>query len=189
MLEPSDILGLQARANAVAERVLAGIRREQLGAPTPCSEWDVRALANHFVEVPQMAVAAATGGPMPESGTDLVGDDPLGAFAGAARAAQAALAAPGGLDRTYALPWGEMPGSDLARILLADTTIHAWDLAKATDQLAALDPELCEEVLAWGRTVMKPEYRTPEAGFGPEVTVPADAPACARLAAFYGRQP
>ncbi len=88
------------------------------------------------------------------------------------------------------MPWGETDGGSLARMLLADTVIHAWDLAKATGQPTdALDPDLCDAVVAWGRTVMRPEFRTPEAGFGPEIAISPDAPACDHLAAFYGRRP
>ena len=82
-----------------------------------------------------------------------------------------------------------MPGANVAQTLFADTVIHAWDIAKATGQPTSLDPGLCEAVLAWGRTVMRDEYRRPGGGFGPEVAVPASAPACDRLAAFYGRRP
>jgi uncharacterized protein (TIGR03086 family) len=184
-----NVPALLSRAIPVAQRVVDGIRPEQLAAPTPCPEWDVRTLLNHLTVFHRMATAAATGDAMPGWSDDLLGDDPPSAFAAAARDAGAALASPGALDRTYPLPWGETPGESVGRMLLADTVIHAWDLAKATGQPTALDPDLCEQVLAWGRSVMRPEYRTPEAGFGPEVPVPPDAPACARLAAFYGRHP
>jgi uncharacterized protein (TIGR03086 family) len=70
--------------------------------------------------------------------------------------------------------------------------VHAWDLRTATGQTRHLDPQLAETSLAWGRTVLRPEYRGDEASgkaFGPEVTVPDDAPSYDRLAAFYGRHP
>lgn len=183
------VLALYARAIPVAQRIVDNVRPDQLDATTPCTEWDVRALLNHSIGLYRIIAASAGNGPMPAPDDDLVGDDPRAAFATAAGAAHVALHAPGALERTYHLPWGEMAGPDLARISFADTVIHAWDLAKATGQLAALDPDLCEAAVAWGRTAMRPEYRTPEAGFGPELPAPPDAPACARLAAFYGRRP
>jgi uncharacterized protein (TIGR03086 family) len=189
MQVPSNVLELQARAAARAREVVERIRPEQLTAPTPCSEWDVRALLNHLIGLNQTFADAAAGAPLPAPDADLAGDDPVHSFASATRAAEAALNAPGALERTYAVPWGETPGGLLAWILFADLVIHAWDLAKATGQSTSLDPALCEEVLKVGRTIMRDEYRKPGGAFGPEVAVPDDAPACDRLAAFYGRQP
>lgn len=183
----TDVRALHARAVPMAQRMIDGIGEVQLTAATPCPDWDVRAVVNHLVWLHRSFAAAASDGPPPDPAADLVGDDPKAAFADAAHAATAALHAPGALARAYPMPWGESDGESLARMLLADTVIHAWDLAKATGQPTALDPDLCEAVVAWGRTVMRPEYRTPQSGFGPEVPAPADAPACDRLAAFYGR--
>ena len=185
----TDVLALYARAIPIANRIVANVRPDQLDAPTPCTEWDVRALLNHTAGLNRALAAGAAGEPPPAQDADHLGDDPAAAFAAAANAAHAALRAPGGLERTYRLPWGDMAGMDLAPVYLADTVIHAWDLAKATGQPTALDPDLCEAVLAWGRTMMRPEFRTPASGFGPELPAPAEAPVCARLAAFYGRQP
>lgn len=184
-----DVLALHARAVPIAQGTIDGIGADHLTAGTPCPDWDVRALVNHLAWLHRAFAASAAGGPPPDPAADLVGDDPKAAFADAAHAATAALHSPGALERAYPMPWGESDGESLARMLLADTIIHAWDVAKATGQPTALDPDLCEAVVAWGRTVMQPEYRTPEAGFGPEISVPANAPACDRLAAFYGRQP
>ena len=189
MQATTDVLALHARAIPVAQQVIDGIRPEQMTAPTPCADWDVRALLNHLIGFHRLVAAGAAGQATSGRDVDFVGDDPTTAFADAAREASAALRAPGGLERTYRLPWGEMPGEALARPIFADTMIHAWDLARATGQPTSLDPDLCEAVLAWGRTVMKDEYRQPGGAFGAEVPVPADAPACDRLAAFYGRRP
>jgi uncharacterized protein (TIGR03086 family) len=189
MHDPNDLITLHARAVPVAQRVIDNIRPEQLGDPTPCTEWDVRALLNHLIGLNRMAAANATGDEMPAGDDDLVGDDPRTSFAEAARGAHTAFSAPGALERTFRMPWGEVPGAGLARVAFLDLVIHAWDLAKATGRPTTLDPELCETALAIGRTIMRDEYRRPGGAFGPEVAVPADAPACDRLAAFYGRRP
>lgn len=189
MERSDDLLDFQTRANATVRRVLERVTPEHLSDPTPCAEWDVRALLNHLVLLNKAAAASITGGAQPDWEADHLGDDPAGAFEAALSASESALRAPGVLDRTYAMPWGEMTGEDLARVGAMDNVIHAWDLAQATGQAAVLDPDLCETALAFGRAMMKPEFRTPEAGFGPEVPVPADAPACDRLAGFFGRRP
>lgn len=184
-----DVLELQRRANAAARAVAAGVGPDHLAGATPCPEWDTRTLLNHLTGLHRMTTAMVAGGPVPDLEDDHVGGDPPGALATAVAESDAALRGPGVLERTFTLPWGDMSGEGLAGILMMDTVIHAWDLAKATAQPTALDPELCEAVLAQGRTMMTDEYRGPGRGFGPEVPVPADAPACDRLAGFYGRQP
>lgn len=184
-----DLLELQSRATTQAAILIDGFRPEHLAQPTPCPAWDVRALLNHLVALHRQSAASLTGGDSPDWTADLLGDDPTAAFVAAADASQAAFRAPGSLERSYPMPWGETSGEALAAMLMMDTVIHAWDLAKATGDPAALDPDLCQDVLARGQAMMKPEYRTPESGFGPELPIPADAPPCARLAAFFGRQP
>ncbi len=181
----TDVLTLFVRAIPVAQRVVDGIRPEQLTAPRPCSEWDALAVLDHTTGLLRSAAEAA--GETPNDPDR--GGDPASAFAAAARAADAAFRAPGALERSFAMPWGETTGETLATLLFMDLMIHSWDLAKATGQSAALDPDLCGAALSLGRSMMREEYRTLEAGFGPEIAVPTDAPACDRLAGFFGRRP
>ncbi len=186
MQTATDVLTLFARAIPVAQRVVDGMRPEQLTAPTPCTEWDARAVLDHLSGLLRSAAEAT--GETPND-PDLRGGDLASAFAVAARAADAVFRAPGALERSFAMPWGETMGETLATLLFMDLVIHSWDLAKATGQSAALDADLCEAALSLGRSMMREEYRTPEAGFGPEIAVPIGAPACDRLAGFFGRRP
>ena len=190
MQEPDNILTFHSRAVTVAQRVIDGIRPDQLTAPTPCPEWDVRALLNHLIGLHRMFVASAAGDPLPDWETDFVGDDASSAFAASARDADAALRAPGALDRTFRVPWGEISGKMLAWVLFVDLVVHSWDLAKATDQPTSLDPELCATALPMVRAQME-QMAAPRRGdwIGPEVSVPVDAPICDRFAGFMGRQP
>lgn len=190
MKNPDNLVELRSRAGAAAQLIVEGVQPRQMSNPTPCTEWDVRALLNHLVGLNRtIAAAAATGGPMPDWPADLVGDDPGAAFADAATAADAVLRAPGALERSYPMPWGGMTGTSLASVTLLDLLLHAWDLAKATGQPATLDPQLCERALAMGHGMMRDEYRGPGKPFGYEIPIGDDAPACDRLAAFYGRDP
>jgi uncharacterized protein (TIGR03086 family) len=189
MQEPTDVLALQGRASTIARRVVDAVRPDQLGEPTPCSEWDVRALLNHIVGLQRTFAAAVAGEALPDADDDVVGDDPKRAFVDASQAVDRALRGPGVLDQTFRLPWGEMPGQMIARVLFLDLTIHSWDLATATGQPRSLDPELCGMALTFGRSMLRDEFRRPGGAFGPEVAIAADAPICDRLAAFYGRRP
>jgi hypothetical protein len=59
----------------------------------------------------------------------------------------------------------------------------------ATGQQTGLDPALAEHALRWSRQMLRPEFRGPDRAFGPEVPVRPDAPACQRLAGWFGRDP
>ncbi len=185
----NDIIDLHARANAAFAQVLGEIPADRFGDPTPCTDWDIRALVNHLTELHRGAAAAFGGADPSTLGPAAADTDPRAAFAAALRDAQSAFRAPGALDRTYPMPWGESPGRMVVRILALDAAVHTWDLARAAGRPCPLDPSACEAVLAFGTGMMKPEFRTPESGFGPEVAIAGDAPACDRMAAFFGRQP
>jgi hypothetical protein len=50
------------------------------------------------------------------------------------------VAQPGALDRTVHLLFGDVSGREYVLQPTADLATHAWDLARATGQDAALDP-------------------------------------------------
>jgi uncharacterized protein (TIGR03086 family) len=167
----------------------------QMDAPTPCVEWDVRALLNHVIGTLWLAEALfgdqAPRHPMAPGGlppADLAGDDPAAAYAQASAAALAAAGAGDALTRVHVTPLGEMPGPGLAGFTTLDILVHGWDLARATGQPADLDDRLAARMLGFAQQALAtPESRAGR--IGPAVTVAADAPVTQRLAAFLGRQP
>ncbi|NJC69784.1 TIGR03086 family protein [Planosporangium thailandense] len=174
------------RSTAVAEQVIGAIRRDQFDDPTPCTDWSVRQLINHLVTANLTFVSILTGGPRPDPERDHLGGDPLAAFRAATLEARAAFVVEGALDRTYPTPFGQRPGPLLLTMRVVDTTVHAWDLAKATGQSTDLDPELAEVALSALRAAL-PADRSGGTPFGPEQPAPAGATAADRLAAFAGR--
>ncbi len=169
-----------------AKSVLANVGPDQWTNQSPCSEWDVRGVANHMTGGALMVAAAISGQPMPHT-EDFVGDDPVGAFGKAVDAAVAAFNAdPSVLGRTVTLPFGEMPGGAVAGIFTNDEFAHAWDVAKATGQSTDLNPVLAEGCLAAAKQFIGPDFRKPGM-FDAETTAPDGASAADRLAAFMGR--
>ena len=167
----------------------------EMGAPTPCTEWDVRALLNHVIgtlwlaegllsdQAPRYPIAP---GGLPA--TDLAGDDPAAAYAEASTAALAAAAAGDALTRVHVTPFGEMPGSGLAGAVTLDILVHGWDLAKATGQPTDMDGRLAAHVLSFAAEALAtPESR--RGGIGAPLPAAPGAPVTSRLAAFLGRQP
>jgi len=188
-----DPIAMCERTLQGAERMVASLRPDELSKPTPCSEWNVRQVVEHMTGV-NWAFAGAAGGQRPEGGgaghgggAAASGDDVAGAYAASARAALAAWSAPGTLERTLTLPFGQMPGAQAIGFNIGDQLMHTWDLSKATGRDRTLDPEVSEAVLERVRQFLTPEARGPGRPFGPEMPCPESAPIHDRLAAFLGR--
>jgi uncharacterized protein (TIGR03086 family) len=189
-----DSLAMMGKVLDETQRVVDNIEPSQLGDPSPCAEWTVRDVLNHITGGADMFAIAARDGRVPDEqlgrllAGDNLGDDYKGAFRAAASRAMAAFAPPGVLEKVVTLPFGEMPAGVALDIAIFDVTTHAWDLAKATGQSTALDPEVLGTALELAQGMLSDEYRAMGL-FGPAVDVPADAPAQDRLAAFAGRTP
>jgi uncharacterized protein (TIGR03086 family) len=188
---------LTAFEGAVAStaEIVKSVPAGPLDAPTPCAEWDVRALLNHVIGTLWLAggllsdqpprYPMAPGGLPP---ADLAGDDPAAAYAEASAAALAAAAAGDALTRVHPTPLGDMPGPGLAGFTTLDILVHGWDLATATGQPADLDGRLAAHVLDFARQALAtPESRAGR--IGPVLAAPAGAPVTGQLIAFLGRHP
>jgi uncharacterized protein (TIGR03086 family) len=169
-----------------AQKVIDGVKPDQMEASTPCEEWDVRALLNHMTGTVVMFGSAVTGG-QPPSGGDIVGDDPAGVFRQATKANLEAWRQRGALEGTVTLPMGEMPDAFAININTLDPLIHACDLAVAIGQEDLVDQDLAAGVLAQMKAQGIDDFRVPGV-FGPEAPCDDSAAAHRRLLAFTGRK-
>jgi uncharacterized protein (TIGR03086 family) len=205
---PDDPRALFARAVALGGDVIAGVRADQLAHPTPCPDFDVRALLGHLVAVLDR-VAALGRGDDPFAGpgvaVDVADDGWLEAWFDAAHGVRAAWRDDAVLSRVIHLPWSQLPGGPTLLSYLSEVTVHTWDLAAATGQRPAWDPEVVAASLeamrralpARGRAAkleavmatMPEEYRGGPPPFADAVGVPDDAPLIDRLVAWNGRRP
>lgn len=158
-----------------------------LGRPTPCSDWDLRALINHMTVGNTFAGALISAAPLPDRSADLLGSDHRRAYADSVDVVVAAFRAPGALDRTVQAPAGTMPGAAFAGIRTTEALVHGWDVGRSLGRPADLDEDLCEQALAMTRTFMRDAMRGPGRAFAAEQPAPAGAPAADRLAAWLGR--
>jgi uncharacterized protein (TIGR03086 family) len=159
--------------------------------PTPCSEWDVRALVNHVASELRWIPPLVEGKTIAEVGDslsgDLLGDDPKTAWTAASREAQAAASEPGALQRTVHLSYGDRDADGYIREVTGDLVIHAWDLARAVGADTRLDPELVElTAQSLGDGI---EGARAAGYFAAAVPVRPDADAQDRLIALTGRDP
>ncbi len=148
-----DVITLHRRTVESWQRTVDGVGTEQWNLPTPCTEWDVRALVNHVVGEDRWTRPLLEGMTIAEVGDrfdgDLLGDDPPGAGRQAAADSTAAVdELLAGIDKVH-LSYGDEDPGEYVRQLCADHLIHGWDLAAATGQDRTLDAELVAEVAAW----------------------------------------
>jgi uncharacterized protein (TIGR03086 family) len=187
---PVDQLGTALDA---AGELIAGITPEQWSRPTPCTDWDVRALVAHLSDGNHLfASALGNGASSPaRARTQLAGatgnHDLVAAYRDSAEAVLAAFGRPGALGRTVEVPFGTVPGAVALHLRLTEVLVHGWDLAAATGQVAVFPEDLAEQELAFTRDALGglPPGRSP---FAPPTPAPDTAPALDRLAACLGRQ-
>ncbi len=174
------------------EHHLRTVAPDGWGAPTPCTEWDVRALVNHMTRGNLNYVALLRGATREEflarRNADALGDDPVAAFTGSVRTCADAFAEGGALDRVVDYPLGKLTGRQALAVRTADSTVHTWDLARALGADETLDPDL----VTW----IDEDYDTIFAGLALGAGFFAEPPAAApgasrqdRLLSRFGRAP
>lgn len=179
------------RAADQARAAVGEVRAEQLTEPTPCSEYDVRALLGHMLTVFRRVSTVLTGGQaqdVPQVTTGIADASWSDAFREARAQLGDVLADGAVLDTTYAFPFGTVPGFVALRNFTLELSVHTWDLVKATKQQAALDPEIGAAALAAARQGLPAEPRD-NLPFAPVVPVPDDADVYDQLVAWTGRDP
>ena len=173
--------------------IIGGVKEDQLGAATPCTDWNVQALITHNLKVAQVfydiiaetgaadpSIMGALSDPLPEEGAEA-------AFkAGTARVLEA-IKASGKLEKVLDTPFGKMPAGQCLMIAFGDIVLHKWDLAKATDQNTSIDSSLAEACFG---ALSQGIGKARDAGFfGREVLVPLRASIQDKLLGLSGRQP
>ncbi|RAJ62565.1 uncharacterized protein (TIGR03086 family) [Streptomyces sp. Amel2xB2] len=206
---------LLERAVGYALCAVRGVRPWALGDPTPCADWDLRALLWHtadslaalyegiedgYVALPDEAGPRADeaqprpdtreSGPGPESGPgSRGGGDPAAVFrARASRLLGVWTAAGGGDGGLVAVGGLPLPAAALAHAGALEIAVHGWDIAQATGLPRPVPAALATELMGTARQLVpSPAVRQPL--FGPPLTVPAEADPSDRLVAFLGRDP
>jgi uncharacterized protein (TIGR03086 family) len=177
-----------ARILPAVSEVVEGIRPEQLDDPTPCDRFSVHDVLDHMVVLGGRFAHAFRGEEAPEITTPAVnGSVPVEAFRSAMGELLDAVRSPGALERSVSAPFGEVPGETFARFVAFDGLVHGWDLARATGQDYAPDPEAVAAIDEFARQALTPDMRDGDT-FAAEATPPAGADTLERLIAFSGRR-
>lgn len=182
-------------ANAEFESRLRDLRPEHMPLPTPCSDWDVRALVNHVLLGTRMSVQVLAGMAREEviAGLDddlLSGvDDPVAAFTDLADQMVEGFSGPQGLEGIVAHPAGDFPRSMFIGFRVADSALHAWDLATAIGSDTLLDPGVVQFLWDDAQPQRDMLVATGMFGEGPSGSVGDDAPLQTRYLDLVGRRP
>jgi uncharacterized protein (TIGR03086 family) len=173
MSSDADATEVLTRGLDQLEDLLRAVGPDDLGRPTPCSDWTVADLVDHVVQTPGKFASMVRGEQVDWTSPTTRADDPLAAYQENARALRAALAE--NPDPQPGIDWQ-----------CAELAVHTWDLASALGRSTdTLDPEVAERGRAFMLASLTDDIRDP--AFRREVPAPAGADAYTRIAAFAGR--
>jgi uncharacterized protein (TIGR03086 family) len=182
------------RPDAAAVRatidLVAAVSPADLDRPTPCADWDLRALLEHMGAQHRGFAAAAEG-----RGGDLTLWQPHPAISYAESAARvlAAFAPDDVLDRPFRLPEAgdrPVPARMAIGFHLVDYVVHGWDVAAAVGVRWELPAWVLEAALPIAEAVPDGlSRRQPGAAFGPAVATAGGAGALDRILTLLGRSP
>ncbi|GAC1412434.1 MAG: TIGR03086 family metal-binding protein [Actinomycetota bacterium] len=177
------------------ENLVSNVKPEQYTNSTPCESFDVKALLNHIVGGQHLFAAVGSGGTVDRSAPtpDFVGSDPLGALKTASQKTVEVWSDPQIMSKSLTFPFGTMPGARGFGLMLMEMHVHAWDLAKATDQDPTIPEPAASMLLGALQSGGVPDdKRGPEgsgAAFLPKVDVAEDASTTDKIVANLGRKP
>ncbi|PRX01242.1 UNVERIFIED_ORG: uncharacterized protein (TIGR03086 family) [Actinomadura viridilutea] len=176
---------------AEAARVARGVDADRLAAPTPCTEFDVRALVNHWVLYTSHGLEhRALRKPLPEALTErdfTAEPDWADAYAAQLDRAVAAWADPAVWEGEIDLGFATSPARQIASLIIKEMAVHGWDVAVSTGQEYTVSSETEEFLL---RVVDEhAEMYRKYGGFADPVPVDAGASAFERALALSGRDP
>ena len=165
-------------------QVAAAVRPEQLGDPTPCTDWTVQDLLDHLTGGTGYLATALGAEPT---------DPPIDSTASDLEAGIAAcldrMGDPAALEHRSPSPLGfEWSGLEATAGTSMDVLVHTWDLATATGQDTTLDAAVVAACAAMFLPAM-PEGGRAAGIIGPAVEVGPDASPQDRLLGALGRQP
>ncbi len=134
-----------------AARIARGVTPDRLAGPTPCGEWDVRTLVNHWVLYTSHGLEhRARREPLSDELTarDFTADtDWAERYAAQLERAVAAWSDPAVWEGEVDLGGAAMPARRIASMIVKEMAVHGWDVARATGQEVVLSDESAAFVL------------------------------------------
>jgi uncharacterized protein (TIGR03086 family) len=192
-----EIIGQHGRAVAAVAPVLTRVRPVDLGLPTPCTGWDLRALLEHMTGQNHGFAAAVRAGNETDVDVAAFAPRPLGdrpaAAATASSAAAGAAFAEAATDPARTVWLAEfrhrLPLEQVAGFHVIDTLVHGWDVAVTLGLAVDYDDDLVAASLTVAERVPTGTVRElPESPFAPALAAAGSDP-WERTLALLGRDP
>jgi uncharacterized protein (TIGR03086 family) len=180
----------------VAVAAIRGADPARFDDPTPCADYTLRQAVSHLAFGLLLAECAGRREEWEEGWSesqtapylvDVPESEWAQRVAAQGEATKRAWADPAAWEGETTFGGGPMPAAAVGSMMVAEFVVHGWDVATASGQRLDVPAPLAEAALE-GVTAIAPMGR--DGGwFGPEVAVPADAPALDRALAASGRDP
>lgn len=179
-----------AQAAAPWPALLRAITPDQLTAPTPCADFDVRGLIDHLLFWGPSLIGAARKEMVapPDGGPGGDRTDGIAALQAHLDALIDAWSDPAAW-RGVTVMGGpmELPAPLVGGMVAGELIVHGWDLARAVDVTVDWNQDLL--AYAHAETTATAQQGREMGIYGPEVAVDPAAPLLDRLLALTGRDP
>ena len=190
-MEKTNLSAEMAAASAEAARVVGNVPPNALDTPTPCGDWDLRTLLNHTILwTSYSAERRAHGESVAEDlmNKDFTADPGFREdYARQIGQAIKAWSSPGAWEGTRNVMGDATPAADVGAMLLMETALHGWDVARATGQEFNADDTTAAALLhiVQAQAELFRKYQ----GFAEAVEPPPNATVFERALTLSGRDP
>ena len=190
-MENKNLSAEMAAASAEAARVVNGVPEGTLNAATPCGDWDLRTLLNHTILwTSYSAERRAHGESVAEDlmNKDFTADPGFREdYARQIDKAVTAWSAPQAWEGDLTVMGDATPAADVGAMLLMETALHGWDVARATGQQFSVDDTTASalEDIVQAQAELFRKYQ----GFADAIEPAENATAFERALTLSGRDP
>ena len=195
MAEPDKAADLGPAARRLADLV-ANVKDDALDRPTPCPAYSLGDLIEH---VGGLALAFGAAGRkernvyngVPPSGdASRLGADWRERIPRDLMAVAQVWAEPESWTGMTQIAGDETPAEVVGLVLADELAVHGWDVARASAQAYACEPEILEAALKFLQMFASPDAPAgPEVAFGPARILLEEAPLLDRVVGLAGRDP
>ena len=190
------MVDLMPAARRLADLV-SRVSDDELAGPTPCPAYTLGDLIEHVGGLARAFRAAAekdTASPYVNGAPSGDASRLKGGWRDRIPSDLAALARawtdPGAWTGMTRIANQDAPGEAVGLTVADELVVHGWDVARATGQPYAAEPELLGAARTFLGMFASPDAPAgPEVAFGPSRELPGDAPALDQVLALAGRDP
>jgi uncharacterized protein (TIGR03086 family) len=195
MAEPDNAVDLGPAARRLADLV-ANVKDDALDRPTPCPAYKLGDLIEH---VGGLALAFTAAGRKERNAyTEMagagdasrLGDDWRERIPRDLTALAQVWAEPEAWAGMTRIAGDDSPAAVVGLVLADELAVHGWDVARASGQAYACEPDILDAALRFLQMFASPEAPAgPEVTFGPARVLLAEAPLLDRVVGMAGRDP